>query len=113
MAPLSVFGLLGIAALSVPQVAAFWRLPCKAPVVVERSDPVVNPGAVSPHLHTIMGGNGFSYSMDYARTQQSTCSTCTVQKDNSNYWIPNLWYQHENGSFTSVPQVGGVLVYYL
>ncbi|KAF7507574.1 hypothetical protein GJ744_010365 [Endocarpon pusillum] len=36
-----------------------------------------------------------------------------VQKDLSNYWVPNLWYAAENGTFTSVPQVGGVLVYYL
>lgn len=104
---------LGLLALTASPVAAFWRLPCQAPVVVERADPIINPGVVSPHLHTIMGGNGFGFSMDYAQTQASTCSTCTVQKDLSNYWIPNLWYAGENGTFTSVPQVGGVLVYYL
>jgi hypothetical protein len=113
MAQSTLLSALGLLALAATPVTAFWRLPCQAPVVVERADPIINPGVASPHLHTIMGGNGFGFSMDYAQTQTSTCSTCTVQKDFSNYWIPNLWYQAENGTFTSVPQVGGVLVYYL
>jgi len=113
MAPSSLLGALGLLALAASPVTAFWRLPCKAPVVVERADPILNPGAASPHLHTIMGGNGFGFNMDYAQTQTSQCSSCTVQKDFSNYWTPNLWYQAENGSFTNVPQVGGALVYYL
>lgn len=113
MAHRSLLFAVGLLALATAPVGAFWRLPCQAPVVVERADPIINPGVASPHLHTIMGGNGFGFNMDYAQTQASTCSTCTVQKDLSNYWIPNLWFQAENGSFTSVPQVGGVLVYYL
>lgn len=92
---------------------AFWRLPCISPVLVERADPIINPGKPSPHLHTIMGGNGFGFSMDYAQTQASQCSTCTVQKDLSNYWIPSLWYAGENGTFTDVKQVGGATIYYL
>jgi Domain of unknown function (DUF1996) len=113
MGPSSILGAIGLLALTASPANAFWRLPCKAPVVVERADPIINPGVASPHVHTIMGGNGFGFSMDYAQTQASKCSSCTVQQDNSNYWVPTLWYQAENGSFTSVPQVGGVLVYYL
>lgn len=41
--------------------SAFFRLPCKSPLVVQRADPVVSPGKVSSHAHTIMGGNGFGY----------------------------------------------------
>ncbi|KAJ8108509.1 hypothetical protein ONZ43_g6404 [Nemania bipapillata] len=34
-------------------------------LVVERLDPLVNPGVVpSPHLHQIVGGNSFNASMD-------------------------------------------------
>ncbi|KAA8565056.1 hypothetical protein EYC84_010818 [Monilinia fructicola] len=51
---------------------AFWRLPCTNPIVVQRADPVISPGSVSGHVHTIMGGNGFGFSMDYASTQKST-----------------------------------------
>ncbi|OAL39094.1 hypothetical protein AYO20_01412 [Fonsecaea nubica] len=102
-----------VAALAASPVSAFWRLPCKSPIVVERADPIVNPGAVSGHLHTIMGGNGFDFAMDYNSTQRSTCSSCTVEGDFSNYWIPALFFQHENGTFESVDQVGGATVYYL
>jgi len=93
--------------------AAFWRLPCTAPIVTERADPIVSPGNVSGHVHQIMGGNGFDFEMDYADTQASTCTSCTVMGDFSNYWTPNLYYQYEDGTFEAVNQVGGGLVYYL
>jgi hypothetical protein len=51
--------------------------------------------------------------MDYADTQASTCSSCKVKQDLSNYWVPTLYFQHPNGSVTNVPQVGGGLIYYL
>jgi len=101
-----------LAALAVPT-SAFWRLPCTAPIVTERADPIISPGAVSGHVHSIMGGNGFGFEMDYANTQQSTCSSCIVTKDFSNYWVPTLYYKNQNGSFTSVSQSGGATIYYL
>jgi hypothetical protein len=51
--------------------------------------------------------------MDYANTQQSTCSSCIVTKDFSNYWVPSLYYKAQNGSFMSVGQSGGATIYYL
>lgn len=95
------------------QVAAFWKVPCPNPVLRERADPIVNPGTVSPHLHTIMGGNGFGFSMDYRQARASTCSSCSVKEDKSNYWVPSLYFHAENGSFIPVDQVGGALIYYL
>lgn len=74
-----------------PGASAFWRLPCRNPAVIERADPIVNPGAVSSHLHTIMGGNGFDFTMDYNKARASTCSSCIVEQDLSNYWIPTLF----------------------
>ena len=44
-----------LAILSFTGVDAFFRLPCADPLVVERADPIVNPGAVAGHVHTIMG----------------------------------------------------------
>ncbi|KFY57996.1 hypothetical protein V496_06292 [Pseudogymnoascus sp. VKM F-4515 (FW-2607)] len=101
------------ALLAIAPADAFWRLPCRAPLLYERTDPIVNPGTISAHSHTIMGGNGFSNDMNFADTQASTCSSCTVTKDFSNYWVPNLYYKGQDGSFTSVEQVGGALIYYL
>ncbi|RPB22743.1 WSC-domain-containing protein [Terfezia boudieri ATCC MYA-4762] len=94
-------------------VDAFWRLPCASPVLIERADPIVNPGKVAGHLHTIMGGNGFGFEMDYDQARKSTCSTCSVKEDLSSYWIPNLFYKAKNGSLHEVEQMGGALVYYL
>ena len=102
-----------VAAFAASPVFAYWRLPCISPIVVERADPIVSPGEVSNHLHTIMGGNGFDFTMDYNSTQTSTCSSCTVIGDNSNYWTPALFFQHQDGTFESVDQVGGATVYYL
>jgi Domain of unknown function (DUF1996) len=110
---MSHFEALALLGLLTTPAAAFWRMPCKSPIVVERLDPIVSPGKVSNHLHTIMGGNGFAPAMDYNSTQASTCSSCTVIGDNSNYWTPTLWYAAEDGTFESVNQVGGATVYYL
>ncbi|OBT83248.1 hypothetical protein VE02_08150 [Pseudogymnoascus sp. 03VT05] len=101
------------ALLAIAPADAFWRLPCRAPLLYERTDPIVNPATTSAHSHTIMGGNGLSNDMTYADTQASTCSSCTVTKDFSNYWVPNLYYKGQEGSFTSVEQIGGALIYYL
>ncbi|KAI1336495.1 hypothetical protein F5Y15DRAFT_418803 [Xylariaceae sp. FL0016] len=103
---------IGIAALAV-KVSAFWRLPCSSPVVVERADPIVWPGQVSTHAHTIMGSNAFNFTMSYDLTQTATCSTCKPREDRSSYWVPNLYYHAENGSFIPVKQSGGALIYYL
>ncbi|KAH0545165.1 hypothetical protein FGG08_000777 [Glutinoglossum americanum] len=102
----------GILAALVAPASAFWRMPCSNPLVVERADPVVSPGAVSGHVHTIMGGSGFGFTMDYAQARASACSTCKVAQDMSNYWVPTLYYHAQNGSFISVDQVGGATIYY-
>ncbi|KAI1079785.1 hypothetical protein F5B20DRAFT_590325 [Whalleya microplaca] len=104
--------LVSIASLVV-QAHAFWRLPCASPVVVERADPILDPGVVSKHAHTIMGSNAFNFTMDYALTQTATCSSCKVVQDLSSYWVPNLYYHAENGTFIPVKQSGGALIYYL
>ena len=95
-----------------PSVSAFWRLGCKGNLVVDRLDPIVNPGAVSGHTHTIVGGNAFGSSLTYEQTQLSTCSTCTIKQDLSNYWVPTLYYKGRDGTFQSVKQ-SGMVVYYL
>lgn len=95
-------------------------------LVVERLDPLVNPGSLaSPHVHQIVGGNSFNASMDPAAghdlVADSTCTSCTFSEDFSNYWTAVLYFQARNGTFKRVPQfpnvglraVGGVTVYYI
>jgi len=110
---------LGLLAYAAPGYA-YWRMSCPGRVATERIDPIVAPGQVSAHVHTVSGGNALNFSMDYADTQTSECSSCPIKQDLSNYWTPKLYYMHENGSFEDVPQagdgvgaVGGMTVYYL
>lgn len=60
-----------------------------------------------------MGGNGFNFTQTFESSRASTCSTCKAKKDASNYWIPSLYYQAQNGAFHPVSQNGGALIYYL
>jgi len=110
---------LSILAFAAPS-AAYWRMPCPGRVVTERIDPIIDPGQVSGHVHTVSGGNGLNFTMDYAQARSSNCSSCPIKQDLSNYWTPSLYYQAEDGSFEYVPQsgdgsgvYGGMTVYYL
>jgi hypothetical protein len=94
-------------------------------LVVERLDPLVNPGSTpSPHLHQIVGGNSFNASMDpttHDLPTASTCTTCTFSEDFSNYWTAVMYFRARNGTFMRVPQIasegleanGGITVYYI
>lgn len=109
-----------LASLATPA-SAFFRLTCPGSILLERADPIINPGEVSGHVHTISGGNGFGFSMDYDQARASTCSSCSLKADLSNYWTPRLYYRGPNDtSFEDVPQsgegggnTGGMTVYYL
>nr|OQO29178.1 hypothetical protein B0A51_09380 [Rachicladosporium sp. CCFEE 5018] len=110
---------LGLATLLAGAANAFWRMPCGGRLLLERADPIVNPGAVAGHVHTISGGNGFGFAMDFNQARASTCSSCPIQADLSNYWTPKLYCHAQNGSFIDVPQAGeyngrtgGMTVYY-
>ena len=83
--------LLGLA-LTSGTVFGFWRMTCDHPLVVGRIDPIVSPGKVSGHIHTISGGSALNFSMTYAGARTSTCSTCMIKQDLSNYWYALLTY---------------------
>jgi hypothetical protein len=94
--------------------SAFFKVPCSQPVVLSRLDPIVNPGAQSGHVHTVMGANGFGMSSTYDSLISSSCTTCHISADKSAYWVPSLYYRSADGrNFTSVQQNGGSLMYYL
>ena len=48
-----------------------------------------------------------------AEMQESDCTSCEVTQDKSAYWTPSLHFLYPNGSSVIVPQVGGMLAYYL
>lgn len=94
-------------------------------LVVERLDPLVNPGLIpSPHLHQIVGGDSFNASMDprtHDLVARSGCTSCTFTEDFSNYWTAVLYFRARNGTYKRVPQLpnqglkgnGGITVYYI
>jgi len=103
---------LGALALLAPTAYAQFnmlRFACSQ-LVVERTDPIVNPGMpFTPHLHQIVGGNSFNMTMDPATHDPaalSTCTSCNFKEDMSNYWTAVLFFKHANGSYKRVPQVG-------
>ncbi|KPV72855.1 uncharacterized protein RHOBADRAFT_55528 [Rhodotorula graminis WP1] len=100
-----------LAAAATPALS-FFRLPCGPPLVVERVDPIISPGAVAGHVHTVAGGSGFSMTSTYKDLRKSTCTSCLAKADLSAYWSPLLYVALADGTFKSVP--GGThLVYYL
>ncbi|KAF2728452.1 hypothetical protein EJ04DRAFT_591440 [Polyplosphaeria fusca] len=101
---------LAAAALFANNVAAqnMLRFACSQ-LVVERTDPLVNPGMkFTPHLHQIVGGNSFNVTMDPTNdpASLSTCTSCSFKQDKSNYWTAVMFFKHKNGSYIRVPQVG-------
>ncbi len=79
-------------------------------LVVDRVDPIVNPGVrYTPHLQQIVGGNSFNITMDpgsHDLPSMSTCTSCTFKEDFSNYWTAVLFFKAKNGTYKRVPQVG-------
>lgn len=88
--------------------AALMRFECSK-LVIERIDPLVNPGQTpSAHVHQIAGGNSFNATMTpgtYDPSVLSTCTSCTYADDFSNYWTASLYFRARNGSYKRVPQL--------
>lgn len=83
-----------------------------AQVVIDRLDPLVNPGQIpSTHVHQIVGGNAFNASMTSSDVSTAaTCTTCEFSEDFSNYWTANLYFKADNGTYKRVPQGGAAYV---
>ncbi|PSN59421.1 WSC-domain-containing protein, partial [Corynespora cassiicola Philippines] len=81
---------LGLAGILSPA-EAFFRMSCPGRLVRERLDPIINPGGVSTHVHTISGGSAFSAEMTFEQQRAAKCSSCTIKEDMSNYWTPQLY----------------------
>lgn len=110
--------------------ADFLRFGCSQ-LVIERTDPLVNPGlAPSPHMHQIVGGASFNVTMDPNTIDPPTtsrCTSCRMVENFSNYWTASIYFRSpENGTFRRVPQMtngqlngtlmpqeGGITVYYM
>ncbi|KAI5867207.1 hypothetical protein GGS23DRAFT_166100 [Durotheca rogersii] len=99
---------------AIQDVAAFWRMECRGRTGLARMDPIMDPGVVSPHIHAVHGSSGFALDATYNDLVAGSCTSCAVKQDKSAYWTPALYFQDaETQEFEVVPQVGGMLAYYL
>ncbi|KAL3442059.1 hypothetical protein BJX65DRAFT_313248 [Aspergillus insuetus] len=82
-----------------------------APLTIQRSDPIVNPGAPGGHTHAIIGGSAFSRSMSNEAAPNARDTTCAIEIDKSNYWQPQLYHIRSDGQFETVPFQGSASYY--
>lgn len=99
--------------LQINAVHCFWRMICDSPIVTARIDPIVAPGEIADHVHAITGPSTISCNSSYDDLRAAECTTCQVTQDHSAYWVPQLYYVHENGTYESVDMVTGITAYYL
>ncbi|OAA38041.1 hypothetical protein NOR_06786 [Metarhizium rileyi] len=62
-------------------------------LTIGRMDPIVSPGKASTHTHHIFGGSNFGLSSTGKDLMDSKCSTAMIAGDNSNYWVPSLYFK--------------------
>ncbi|WVQ81576.1 hypothetical protein IAT38_003700 [Cryptococcus sp. DSM 104549] len=89
----------------------FWIVQHGPAVVTSRLDPLISPGEVSGHVHSVVGSSAFSSNYDYDKSRAGKCTTANVGDDMSNYWIPQLYRKQDNGTFEIV-KMNRVNTYY-
>lgn len=93
---------------------AFFVIDCGV-IVREAVDPIVNfnsDGLNSNHIHAIAGGDAWTGDLTYEKTQESTCTSCPVPEDLSNYWAPDLYFHHKTKGFIATAPPSFVICEY-
>jgi hypothetical protein len=80
------------------------------PLSIQRADPILFPGIVSPHVHAVIGGTGFNQTETAETATSSNDTTCDRKLDHSNYWQPQLYHQRTDGGFDLVTFQGSVSI---
>jgi len=75
---------------------------CK-PLTIQRSDPIIQPGIPSSHVHSVIGGNAFQRTMGPMDATKANETTCDKSIDHSNYWVPQLYHQRVDKMWELVP----------
>ncbi len=78
------------------------------PLTIQRSDPIVSPGQLSGHVHAVIGGTNFQQTEPNSVAIAAKATTCDKVLDNSNYWVPQLYHENANGTFSLVTFQGSV-----
>lgn len=83
------------------------------PLVEGRVDPIVNPNAISSHVHTIMGSNAFHPGVTGEQLMKSNCTNAKLQEDKSAYWMPKVYFQDRAKGTLEPVKLFYMNVYYL
>lgn len=75
---------------------------------IQRADPLLFPGVVSPHVHVAAGGTAFGQTETNAQAVAADATTCDKFYDHSSYWQPQLYHENTNGTFNLVTMTGPV-----
>ena len=74
-----------------------------SPLMTSRIDPIVDPGKVSTHVHSVFGGSNFGMNTTGEDLLQSKCTTALIKGDMSSYWFPSLYFEDpKDGHFEPV-----------
>ncbi|KAJ7042817.1 hypothetical protein C8F04DRAFT_55106 [Mycena alexandri] len=72
---------------------AYWLMASNNILTTQRLDPVVSPGSVSTHAHSVLGGSNFNFNTSTTALRNSSCTSIPIPEDKSNYWFPQLYFQ--------------------
>jgi hypothetical protein len=83
------------------------------PLTIQRSDPIVEPGIASAHVHNVIGGNAFRRTMSGTMdANNANLTTCDKAIDHSNYWVPALYhYKPADKTYELVKWLGSAVYY--
>ncbi|TQV99776.1 WSC domain-containing protein [Cordyceps javanica] len=82
-----------------------------SPLTIQRGDPIVWPGQISPHVHVVTGGTAFQQTQSNEQARSALATTCDKLLDKSNYWQPQLYHQRRDGRFELVTMQGNAAYY--
>ncbi|KAK0226858.1 hypothetical protein EDD85DRAFT_777516 [Armillaria nabsnona] len=74
--------------LWIPNVCSYWLMATNNVLTIQRMDPIQYPGVMGSHVHSVLGGSGFSLNLSTADLRGSECTSIPFQDDKSNYWYP-------------------------
>ncbi|WWC64285.1 uncharacterized protein I303_106895 [Kwoniella dejecticola CBS 10117] len=81
-------------------------------IITSRIDPVISPGGISSHVHSIVGSSSFKPTYTYENSRAGRCTTANIAIDHSNYWTPQLYRKRDDGKFDLV-KMNRANTYYL
>lgn len=78
-----------------------------------RVDPIMNPGTLSGHVHTVLGGSNFGMNSTGETLRDSKCTNALIKGDMSNYWFPSLYFKDPKTGALEAVELFYSNIYYL